>query len=863
MKKLIIIFFFFITSGLFAQSGIITWTKIINVTNDSTLMQKNNFSDVPNKPLAISNLGAVAMTDTLDKIMTPARTATLIVNALLGVADINLSNIDVDSARVKLLIENVDNTKDTDKPVSTATQTAIDSTLKKEQNLYDLPDKAAARTNLDVYTKAEVEALIDSLIYEGSLPRPLNVLATTGLEKITLTWANPINYDSIYIYRGLNSEPLELLYRIGLETSFNDTNVVVGKTYTYRLTGLIDGDVTQFSQSSSTYPYPDTTAYTHVKYVSKSGSDSNAGTKQAPYLTMAKAETAALDNTVIIVLPGEYTENSDGLNYFFTGNKITDWYGMGEVIVKATSASYNFRPYGTTTQKFHNFIIDANSTNSYAVAVTNETKNKTFEYCIVKNGKASLLYVSGATIDNIDINYCTLDSSSVSASAIYIGARTNGIISLAHNTIRNITTPSGSYLLYLYGSTNDTVNFISNTISDITIGGSRLIHLRGNTFLTIDSNTITHNGRILGSEGTITSGMVKFKHNTITNNTTDTDGITLTAASQALSPIEIDSNTFNMGYTLRTSSCIYISNHDSTKIRGNNFTTNSTILYSIVKIQSNGQSTKHTVVSNNTFINKSLANYSLLIGNETTNAYDNLCDSSIVQYNTFYNARYYNDTITALNITTHAVLNGFNDGLNFRGNKIYGARYGLVNKGSGVDSLALIDYNLFVNCYQPIRMKGKSYCKIYNNTIYNNNLDAGSGMAGEIRLTENTGSDGAKYTRLKNNIVFNATGTANYSYVIADTASVTGLDIDYNLYYSQVTSNWIIGATTYSTFGDYQTAGYDTTGVNSDPMFVTSTDYSLQAGSPAINGGIDVGLAIDILKNPIIGVPDIGAYEKQ
>ena len=37
--------------------------------------------------------------------------------------------------------------------------------------------------------------------------------------------------------------------------------------------------------------------------------------------------------------------------------------------------------------------------------------------------------------------------------------------------------------------------------------------------------------------------------------------------------------------------------------------------------------------------------------------------------------------------------------------------------------------------------------------------------------------------------------------------------------------------------------------------------FVLLSGSPAINGGVDVGLVQDIIKNSLVGAPDIGAYE--
>jgi len=38
-------------------------------------------------------------------------------------------------------------------------------------------------------------------------------------------------------------------------------------------------------------------------------------------------------------------------------------------------------------------------------------------------------------------------------------------------------------------------------------------------------------------------------------------------------------------------------------------------------------------------------------------------------------------------------------------------------------------------------------------------------------------------------------------------------------------------------------------------------EISLQEGSPAINNGANVGLTSDYEGNPIVGTPDIGAYD--
>lgn len=53
-------------------------------------------------------------------------------------------------------LSNADNTSDANKPVSAAQQTALNLKMDKSANLNDVADKIAARTNLSVYSQAEI-----------------------------------------------------------------------------------------------------------------------------------------------------------------------------------------------------------------------------------------------------------------------------------------------------------------------------------------------------------------------------------------------------------------------------------------------------------------------------------------------------------------------------------------------------------------------------------------------------------------------------------------------------------------------------------------------------------------------------------
>ena len=56
-------------------------------------------------------------------------------------------------------------------------------------------------------------------------------------------------------------------------------------------------------------------------------------------------------------------------------------------------------------------------------------------------------------------------------------------------------------------------------------------------------------------------------------------------------------------------------------------------------------------------------------------------------------------------------------------------------------------------------------------------------------------------------------------------------------------------------------SGQDAHSINGDPLFVSTANFQLQSLSPAINNGTNIGLTSDFLGNPIISLPDIGAYE--
>ena len=127
---------------------------------------------------------------------------------------------------------------------------------------------------------------------------------------------------------------------------------------------------------------------------------------------------------------------------------------------------------------------------------------------------------------------------------------------------------------------------------------------------------------------------------------------------------------------------------------------------------------------------------------------------------------------------------------------------------------------------------------------------------------------GCSNTTFKNNIVRNygTSGTANEEAVKLFTGTTTygaGSDFDNNIYYKAGDSTpfWenTLGSRTLAQWRGDMTA--EAASLSADPLFVSTSDFRLQAGSPAINAGIDVGLTQDFTGRFLVGLPDIGAYE--
>jgi len=137
-----------------------------------------------------------------------------------------------------------------------------------------------------------------------------------------------------------------------------------------------------------------------------------------------------------------------------------------------------------------------------------------------------------------------------------------------------------------------------------------------------------------------------------------------------------------------------------------------------------------------------------------------------------------------------------------------------------------------------------------------NNTIIGSGNGTAVTALAFSGASKVRNFKFRNNII----STFPNAYILTPSTPTTGsidtLILQDNIVYNCGNSNnpkW---------YGITPTNLTNTGVIKSDPLFIlSSSDFSLQTLSPAINAGLDLGYTNDIRGTSIDATPDIGAYE--
>lgn len=197
-----------------------------------------------------------------------------------------------------------------------------------------------------------------------------------------------------------------------------------------------------------------------------------------------------------------------------------------------------------------------------------------------------------------------------------------------------------------------------------------------------------------------------------------------------------------------------------------------------------------------------------------------------------------------------------------KGNLNDPAGEGIYLQWSHCDAISNLVYACKRNCIQINHQSG--YNNVINNTLGNCVFASGAGGGGTALMVAVGGTNEhvtvADYIIIANNMILDSTkglqqwqsgGSTFGSHCVCTDNLYWGNQTNFDV--SQPTSNKLTNAAA----------------VVADPLVVSrlyngSGDFHLQNGSPAINAGNDTYAPdTDIEGNPIVGVVDIGAYEKQ
>jgi parallel beta-helix repeat protein len=198
------------------------------------------------------------------------------------------------------------------------------------------------------------------------------------------------------------------------------------------------------------------------------------------------------------------------------------------------------------------------------------------------------------------------------------------------------------------------------------------------------------------------------------------------------------------------------------------------------------------------------------------------------------------------------IVNYDNDGYGrhniVRYNEVYGQKGNACAVGINVDDFAQytdVYGNVVHGCSGGgIGMWRSNHANIYNNTVYGNNQD----FYGLVTTKSEMGVDAFGPGEVSNIVIRNnvvqATEANTYAIYLGPNAySSSGLSIGNNNWYAAA-ANWYFwnktGGKNLATWNALTGGGTD---LNSDPLFAAAVggDFALQAGSPCIDAGADVG----------------------
>lgn len=239
------------------------------------------------------------------------------------------------------------------------------------------------------------------------------------------------------------------------------------------------------------------------------------------------------------------------------------------------------------------------------------------------------------------------------------------------------------------------------------------------------------------------------------------------------------------------------------------------------------------------------------IGTDGTTAFN--ASNAILKRNTVSNP-YYDGSRTS-----HGVHCGRVTKCRIASNTVRGFSVGIL---SSIGTNALIMGNLVIgSSYAPLYAKGNTSATFANNTaIMDDSLyGARFGSYGCLGVAVQGATNNAATSFINNNCYVKS--GANWKYAVVDNSQVASFD--HNNYYSipTLTTPWSYQSTTYTSLALWNAAATVVTDLETNPLFVSTTDYRSLAGSGLRLAGLFYHGCIDVRGRICGSPPDIGAYQ--
>jgi len=456
--------------------------------------------------------------------------------------------------------------------------------------------------------------------------------------------------------------------------------------------------------------------------------------------------------------------------------------------------------------------------------------------------------VTNLTIDCVNPGQCTIrDATGADAKVLYQGAAATGL---------TIASP------IIDGQGAQTYGLQQNPgggVAALTLNGTPIENYTSAALYSATMHALSATGFSLLSSGTGTlyginvtpsaAGAVSLSGGSIThlaagNNSVGIKGI---PASGSANPLIISGTNFNQtsGAAGNTIYSLYLSDWSSYSIHGNTHTiTGATTGAGYGDRILNASHAANTATScsiyGETITINAPGGISIGIGNDS---------DTDTNGNDIANIQIYNNTIQSTGVSTtslHGILVAWEPAAastaKVFSNKVSGAAFTVSFKHA---TNGLSHHNVGTGTAIAPMAIGSSIDKASSGSIFANMTYVENGASGIFFHTEQSDDGATQSTNstFKNSICYGAAGSTGLIYDdAANSSTITALD--YNLYFSAgslYADPWIYRSTNYTTFGPagtggtWQNAGYDTHGVNADPLFynVASGDYRLRLGSPA------------------------------